>query len=508
MPQDLIETMPFEYQITESENGRFKVEGVFQRSDVENNNKRVYPRRIWEKELNDPRIVESIKNRAMFGHLDHPSDGKTSLAKSSHIVTNLCLEDDGTVTGSAEILNTPNGSILKALFEAGAQVGISSRGSGSVNNGIVGEDFKLSTFDFVARPSTPGALPSPTDSKSPQRYRREDSEFTSDTFEGFGEEGNVDKELENILASLPLDDDFDFDTDVVSEISERAITLNNLVKKSGYLSEELLDEAVDELNVLSSATFELLKESPNDYVLNTINKKLNHTKKILFREEAIEEETVEDIMDRSDWIRGRLEEAAEGYDDQIAEEAAMLEDELDQMSDEELIACGIEAGVIDPEELELEEGEDAEDSEEMELLDNEDVVAYIAALEECLEEAAEYLAEMYEQLEEGDNELGVKYEAALVLLEEAITRHNMLQEAVGGEDRANKLVESYISKVEKEMTNDSEYASGEEDAVVEDIEELLHSYDTSTYDASMNRNLQLAEGALKRLGYETLTEAN
>ena len=97
------------------------------------------------------------------------------MKRVAHLVTDLQLQEDGNVTGAAEILDTPNGQILKTLFESGAQVGISSRGSGSVQNGVVQEDFKLGTFDFVARPSTPGALPRPA-GETERKVTKEDDD--------------------------------------------------------------------------------------------------------------------------------------------------------------------------------------------------------------------------------------------------------------------------------------------------------------------------------------------
>lgn len=177
----LIDVLPFEYTLLEdrSPSGNMRVRGVFQRADVLNENKRVYPRAIWERTLNDSSIMESVSARAMFGECDHPADGKTQLKRVSHLITDLEMTDDGTVIGEAEILPTPNGQILQQLFESGARVGISSRGSGSVRNRSDGakevcEDFKLSTFDFVARPSTPGALPTPKTTKGKVREEAEE----------------------------------------------------------------------------------------------------------------------------------------------------------------------------------------------------------------------------------------------------------------------------------------------------------------------------------------------
>src|ERR1017187_7901082 len=141
------------------------VTGIFQRADVLNANNRVYPRKLWERILSDPTLKDALFRRRVYGAVDHPADWKMSLAMTSHVITNLKMEANGDIVGTAEILPTPTGMVLEALFRANCEVGISSRGTGSTshtNEGheVVGEDYQLETFDFVAAPSTPGAYPS------------------------------------------------------------------------------------------------------------------------------------------------------------------------------------------------------------------------------------------------------------------------------------------------------------------------------------------------------------
>lgn len=163
MTNTLSDTLPFVYQIQESAGKPFIVKGVFQRAEAKNHNGRVYPRSLWEKILEDKTIIESLNRRRMLGELDHPNDGEVKLSRVSHLVTGLEMMEDGTVIGSAEVMDTPSGQILKELFRRKAEVGISSRGSGSVleedGNEVVQEDFELQTFDFVSQPSTFGAYP-------------------------------------------------------------------------------------------------------------------------------------------------------------------------------------------------------------------------------------------------------------------------------------------------------------------------------------------------------------
>lgn len=145
----------------DSKSGRIVARGEFALSDKPTANGRVYSKKLWE--TNIGRLAKKMSEKQVFGELDHPMDGKTKLARVSHILTNLKLED-GKVVGEAEIVDTGKGKDLKALIKAGARVGVSSRGFGStVTDGrgheIVGEDYKLMTFDFVADPADETAVP-------------------------------------------------------------------------------------------------------------------------------------------------------------------------------------------------------------------------------------------------------------------------------------------------------------------------------------------------------------
>jgi len=146
-----------ELQLTEnSENGRTRFRGRFQEADAENKNKRKYPYAILES--NRKRLMEAIKGRACLGELDHPNDSIIHFEKASHLITNLWWEGK-TLYGEAEILLTPSGKILENLIKSGVRVGISSRGVGNGTTNadgilVIGESYKLITFDAVADPST------------------------------------------------------------------------------------------------------------------------------------------------------------------------------------------------------------------------------------------------------------------------------------------------------------------------------------------------------------------
>jgi hypothetical protein len=166
MAELLINVTPFRPTITESKTkpGVFEVEGVMQRARAENQNGRVYKKEILEREAKKY-VDEFVKNGNAFGELDHPESPVVSLKNASHIVKELYWKGDD-LMGKVELLNTPAGNIVKEIIKAGHTIGISSRGTGSVqqtNEGTleVQPDFELVCWDFVSNPSTHGAFMNP-----------------------------------------------------------------------------------------------------------------------------------------------------------------------------------------------------------------------------------------------------------------------------------------------------------------------------------------------------------
>jgi len=164
MPNLLIESSPVQLTLTEAAGGKVIARGEFGRVGVPTQNGRIYPETLMLREIK--RLSEDISSRRVLGELDHPTDGKTSLKRVSHVITGLKIKD-GVVVGEAEILNTPEGKTLKALIEANVQIGISSRGFGSTKPShdpktegeVVQDDFVLKTWDFVADPAVKSAVP-------------------------------------------------------------------------------------------------------------------------------------------------------------------------------------------------------------------------------------------------------------------------------------------------------------------------------------------------------------
>ena len=159
----IIETNLFEGRVNEDASGRTLVKGVLQRAGAENQNGRVYPKGILERELEKYQTL--IKERRALGELDHPDSSVINLKNVSHNIREVHWEGND-VVGTVEILPTPSGNILKELLRAGILLGISSRGMGSTkpmegNKLLVGEDFELIGWDFVSNPSTHGAFMTP-----------------------------------------------------------------------------------------------------------------------------------------------------------------------------------------------------------------------------------------------------------------------------------------------------------------------------------------------------------
>ena len=166
MAQLLVDVTPFKSVLRESKEkpGTFEVEGVMQRAKAENQNGRVYSKAILEREAKKY-VNEFVDRGNAFGELDHPESPVVSLKNASHIVKELYWKGDD-LMGKVELLNTPAGNIVKEIIRAGHTIGISSRGTGSVNQTNEGQlevqpDFELVCWDFVSNPSTHGAFMNP-----------------------------------------------------------------------------------------------------------------------------------------------------------------------------------------------------------------------------------------------------------------------------------------------------------------------------------------------------------
>ena len=136
------------------------VEGVFMQAEKPNRNGRIYRYKVLAPAVGKY-VTEQVETGRAVGELNHPDGPTVNLDKVSHLITDLQFEDNN-VVGKAQILDTPMGRIVKGLLDGGVQLGVSTRGMGSLEqrNGVsyVREDFILNTVDIVQDPSAPGAF--------------------------------------------------------------------------------------------------------------------------------------------------------------------------------------------------------------------------------------------------------------------------------------------------------------------------------------------------------------
>jgi hypothetical protein len=160
--REIYENVKVEILQEENKPGRnYFIEGIFLQADLENRNGRIYPHSVLQKEVNRY-IQEAVSKNRALGELNHPETPTINLDRVSHMITSI-REDGSNFIGRAKILDTPTGKIVKAFIDEGVQLGVSSRGMGSlkeIDNNLqeVQDDYYLATVDVVADPSAPDAF--------------------------------------------------------------------------------------------------------------------------------------------------------------------------------------------------------------------------------------------------------------------------------------------------------------------------------------------------------------
>lgn len=145
-----------------SKGKNYFIEGIIMQGDIKNRNGRMYPSSVLGEEVNRYNQTFVSKNRA-FGELGHPAGPTINLDRVSHMFTEL-RQDGSNIIGRAKVMDTPMGKIVKNIIDEGGQLGISSRGMGSIRKNREGimevqSDFMLATAgDIVADPSAPDAF--------------------------------------------------------------------------------------------------------------------------------------------------------------------------------------------------------------------------------------------------------------------------------------------------------------------------------------------------------------
>ena len=157
-----IEEVNFITEAKESGEKQYFIEGIFLQANKKNRNGRIYPLDIMEREV-DRYMTDVVKNNRGYGELGHPQGPQINLDRVSHLITSLKRDGDNFI-GKAKLTETPMGNIARGLLASGANLGVSSRGMGSLTPGkdgvmMVGPDFHLATAaDIVADPSAPDAF--------------------------------------------------------------------------------------------------------------------------------------------------------------------------------------------------------------------------------------------------------------------------------------------------------------------------------------------------------------
>ena len=144
--------------VSEGDKKHLYMKGIFIQGGVKNANERVYP--VAEIEIAVQTLNEQItEGYSVLGEVDHPDDLKINLDRVSHMITSMWM-DGANGFGKLKILPTPMGDLVTTMLQSGVKLGVSSRGSGNVDdmNGKV-SDFEIVTVDIVAQPSAPNAYP-------------------------------------------------------------------------------------------------------------------------------------------------------------------------------------------------------------------------------------------------------------------------------------------------------------------------------------------------------------
>lgn len=140
----------------EKDDKKLYITGLFSSAEKKNNNGRIYPKSILEREIS--KLQVGCKDKTVLGELSHPTERAETLFEKAAIMIEDLSWKGNDVYGKAKVLNTPNGFILRGLIKDGVKVGISSRGLGEVNeDGSVKDSLKLLTYDMVQNPSNIGS---------------------------------------------------------------------------------------------------------------------------------------------------------------------------------------------------------------------------------------------------------------------------------------------------------------------------------------------------------------
>ena len=190
-----------------------------------NRNGRIYPRELWEKAINSEYVQEMINNKIMMGELDHPEERvELEIKEISHCINKIWIDDQKEeVWGELDILDTPNGQIVSKLLDYGSKIGVSSRGAGSVlsDNTVDPDEYKLFTFDIVARPSVAAARPAIVESEKPISEVKKLTEAEVATIlSNYRKLDEKVEEAKNIFTYITESEEKTFKTNVINKLKD------------------------------------------------------------------------------------------------------------------------------------------------------------------------------------------------------------------------------------------------------------------------------------------------
>jgi len=291
----LIDTRAFAPVLLESkENGKMIARGEFAVADQPTDNRRIYPAKIWEREI--AKLMPQIKERKVYGEIDHPADGKTRLQNVSHLITDLQMNENGQIIGEAEIMNTGKGLDLQAIQQAGGKVGVSSRGFGSVVTNeegmqVVQDDYQLMTFDFVALPAVETSYP---------KFVQEDKNLEEDDM--------VDKEKEK-GAEEPKE------IKTTEDLKEKFPKLVSAIEKEAevFAAKKLKEQIEAELEKEKEAKLEAARTELKEQFKSEL------MKAVASKEEEIKRKIESEMEESRKAGDGKFAEIIEGKDREIAD---------------------------------------------------------------------------------------------------------------------------------------------------------------------------------------------
>lgn len=342
------------------------LKGIFADMSHPTRNGRLYSKECWKNALNSDDVKEKLETRTMFGELDHPEDRLETLQeRAAIIVTELELDEkNGVVNGTAEILDTPFGRILKTFIDAGVKIGISSRGSGeevvstkTEGNEIVPETFYLETFDIVALPAVKAARLSLVESKGKniiteaflkeieQAKSKEQIKELQDYAKENGIIINNDINIpeDDATSSQKEEDNIDVSSEVISQLEEDLHVSNTKCKELESLCNMMKSHSVKvvkDLNELRIVNEQLIKEKESyisekdDFIYKIENYKTSNG----FLKFKLEESNQKTLSLKEDYNKKsneslKLEEELQSYKlliNSLKKENKILEEKLNQ----------------------------------------------------------------------------------------------------------------------------------------------------------------------------------